>query len=173
MRRGMCGSRQTSHVCPDRRRPHWRLPVQPTRPTTPRAAATQRPHARSAPPLTRLFCRALYACLLRCTFIPPCVAALCTLCSVLCTASVCPTLVLVLTLMLMLMVLAFFYIPGPFCSVRGLRSDGVPGSPSPNELSQLVTTTDTHAHALWFVIVSVSIVVPPRYPSVRPGHPWF
>ena len=87
------------------------------------------------------------------------------------SVSVC--LMLVLALMLMLMVLAFFYIPGPFCSVRGLRSDGVPGSPSPNELSQLVTTTDTHAHAVWFVIVSVSIVVPPRYPSVRPGHPWF
>ena len=61
--------------------------------------------------------------------------------------------------------------PGPFCSVRGLRSDGVPGSSSPNELSQLVTTTDAHAHAVWSVVCH-SVRQYCRPPSIPLGASW-
>ena len=58
-------------------------------------------------------------------------------------------------------VLIFFGVLGVCCSVAdvcfALRSARVPVSPSPNELLQLVATTDAHV----VCVVSVSVVVPP------------
>ena len=91
-----------------------------------------------------------------------------------CTSCVCPAVCLLHCICLCVCVSDAHGAHGPhllrrprrllFCRRFALRSDRVPGSPSPNELLQLVATTDAH--------VMCSVCQCCRPPSIALGASW-